>query len=335
MAFSVLRGMEMGKKAWKSLLMGLIGALVLVPLSLKAQQEAVGLRMDVDNHEVAVGDKLTVTIEFKQVGNGNSSILSGPSIPTPEHFEIQGESTGTQVVIINNQSTMISTTRLTLAATTPGNESLGPASLIYQDLAMKKKTLSSNTVNVTVTEKTGFSFFGGKKNTPTENSANSPPPNPDDLRGLKPLLPEMVNIARYTLWTVVLLLVIGFFLWQFLKPRKASPSLPVPMGIEAQFRDAWKKLGNEDLTAKEFCLGLSKLVRECLQYRYQFPAVNDTTEEILREMGKRKASDDERVAIEKCLKTCDRVLYADGNLTGRDNLRAYASTVLPKAARNS
>lgn len=308
----------------------------LVALPIGAQQETIGIRMDVDNRQVEVGDKLYVTIEFKQLGNGNSQVVSGPSIPTPEHFEIRGQTAYTQVVMINQQSTMIYTTKLTLVATTPGNESLGPASLIFQDPAMKKKEIKSNTVNVTVVEKSGFSLFGGKKkNPPTEPPDNNPSANPDDLRGLKPLLPEVVNLLRYALWTVVGLLIIGFFIWQFLKPRRPSSTSPVPMGVEAQFREAWKKLGNEDLSSKEFCLGLSKLVRECIQYRYQFPAVNYTTEEILREMSKRKSLDDEKAAIEKCLKTCDRVLHADGNLTGRDNLRTLASVILPKVQKNT
>ncbi len=311
----------------------LAGGLQTLPIH--AQDMTVGLRMDVDQRQVEVGDTLTLTIEFKQVGNANSSIVGGPTIPTPEHFEIQGESTGTQVEIINQESSVVSTTKLTLKATSPGDDTLGPASLTYKDEAQKNREIESNIVNVTVTPKSGFSLFGGKQKDESQTQANPPPNpsgNPDDLRGLKPLLPEAANIFRYILWTVVALLIAGFFLWQFLKPRHPSPAAPVFMGREAQLRDAWKKLGQEDLSAQEFCLGLSKLVRECVQYRYQFPAVNYTTEEILRETAKRKASDDERVAIEKCLRACDRVLHADGNLTGRDSLRTLASALLPKKA---
>ncbi len=39
-------------------------------------------------------------------------------------------------------------------------------------------------------------------------------------------------------------------------------------------------------------------------------------------------------AVEKCLKACDRVLYADGNLTGRDALKTLAANLLPKASNN-
>jgi len=41
-------------------------------------------------------------------------------------------------------------------------------------------------------------------------------------------------------------------------------------------------------------------------------------------------TDNERSAVEKCLKTSDRVLYADGNLTGRETLRSVCAVLLPK-----
>lgn len=305
-------------------------ALFQIPLPLAAQQDTVGLRLDADKREVAVGETLTLTIEFKQLGTGNSTVSGEPSIPTPQNFEIRGQESATQVSIINQQTAMISTTKLTLAAMKTGDETLGPAVLIYQDDAGIKKEIKSNVVTVKVVEK------NGKKNdeAPEANPQSSnPPSNPDELRDLKPLLPESFNFLRLLIWSLVAILIVGFVWWQFRKPRKTGPP-PIPLGTEARLRDAWKKLANENLSSKEFCLGLSSLVRECLQYRYQLPAVYSTTEEILKAVSSRKASDDEKAAIEKCLRTCDRVLHADGNLTGRDNLRALCSVLLPKISRN-
>jgi hypothetical protein len=131
---------------------------------------------------------------------------------------------------------------------------------------------------------------------------------------------------------LVLFLIVGFVWRQLRKP--AGSAVAAPLGKAAQLKDAWKKLGNEELSSKEFCLGLSSLVRECLQYRFGFSAVDFTTEEILKEVQKNKMSDDEKTAAEKCLKTCDRVLYADGNLTGRDNLRTLCSALLPKVPKS-
>jgi len=305
-----------------------------------AQQAEVGLRMDVDKRQVEVGEHLTLTLEIKQIGSGNVSVMGEPQISTPENFEIRGQSSSTQVTIINQQTAAISTTKLDLVATKPGSETLGPALLIYQDPSLKKKEIKSNQVTVTVVEKTGFSLFGKKKSANPSTQAQTAP-NPaavmnqpvlDDLRGIKPLLPESFMLIKTIFWVTLLALIVGF-VWRQLRKPTGSATAP-PMGKATQLKDAWKKLGNDELTGKEFCLGLSNLIRECLQYRFGFPAVHYTTEEILKTLPKYKLTDDEFVAAEKCLKACDRVLHADANLTGRDNLRAYCSALLPKVPKS-
>lgn len=285
----------------------------LVALPVPAQQDqTIGLKMDVDKRQVEVGDHLTVSIEFKQIGTGGNSATGEPSISTPEHFEIQGQSSATQVTIVNQQEAMVSTTRLSLVATKAGDETLGPALLIYQDPQGQKHEIKSNVVTVTVVEKSGFSIFGKKKSDPTPTPELTPQES-DEPRDVKPLLNDSYNGLRVLFWLVVAALIAGFVWWHFRQKGPAASSPVVPLGKAAQLRDSWKKLSNEDLSSKEFCLGLSALVRECLQYRFGFPAVHYTTGEILKELEKSKATDDEKIAAEKCLKTCDRVLHADGN----------------------
>jgi hypothetical protein len=312
-------------------------ALFVLPSLLWAQAAEVGLRMDVDKRQVEVGDSLTLTLEFKQLGSGNASVIQEPSIPTPENFEIRGTSSSTQVMIINRQTAAVSTTRLTLVANKVGTETLGPALLIYQDAQGQKKEMKSNIVTVTVVEKTGFSFFGKKK------AENPPPPaqpsaapasvSADDLRGIKGLPPESFPWFKVTFCLVLLAVIVGFIWRQLSKPAKKTVKA-APQGKAAELREALKKLGDEKLSAKEFCLGLSNVLRECLEYRFDFSALDYTSEEILKELKKQKVSEEEQTTVEKCLKTCDRVLYADGNLTGRDNLRAACSSLLPKANKN-
>ncbi len=322
----------MKKKFKLSFFFALAWGAVLLAVPLMAQQGAtIGLRMDVDKRQVEVGDHLTLSIEFKQIGSGYSA--SGePQISTPEHFEIQGQSSSTQVTIVNQQEAMISTTHLSLVATKVGDETLGPALLIYQDPQGQKHEIKSNVVTVSVVEKTGFSLFG-KKNTPTP-TPEATPDESDAPRDVKPLLNDSHTGLRVAFWLFFAALVAGFIWWHFRQKGPDTPRPVAPMGTEAELRDRWKKLSKEDLSSNEFCLGLSSLVRECLQYKFDFPAVDCTTEEILRSLKKFKISDDMFVAAEKCLKTCDRVLYADGNLTGRDNLRALCSALLPKAPKS-
>ena len=306
-------------------------ALAALPSSAGSQQGSGNYQLDVDKLEVEVGETLNLAAAYKQSGSANFNLTAQPAIPTPEHFQIQSQSNSQQVFMVNQQSGLIFTTQFTLVATKPGEETLGPAVLTYQDPSGKNRQLQSNTVTVKVVEKSRFSIFGKKKD------ENPPSPNlqanPDELSGVKPLGPDDASWLRYVIWPLVILAIGGFIWWQYRKTAKPGGPPPIPMGTGAQLRDKWKKLGNEDLDPHEFCLGLSSLVRECLQYRYAFPAMNFTTQQILKEMASRKAPDDEKAALEKCLKTCDRVLHADGNLTGRDNLRAIASALLPKVPR--
>lgn len=308
--------------------------LAAAPGFLSAQVE-VGLKMDVDKRELQVGDSLTLTLDFKQVGTSNSAVVQEPSIPSSENFAIQGDFSSNRVQMLGNKVTAISTTTYRMVATKAGTVQLGPALLIYQDPDGKRREMKSNIVTVTVTEKTGFSLFGKKKEEPTPPAAGAAPmavPSPDDLRGIKGLPPDSFSWISFVFWLIVLIVIIGF-VWRQFRKKAAGPMI-VPVGKADELRRAWKKLGDDKLEPKEFALGLSNLVRECLQYRFGFAAVDCTTEEILRELSKIKVSDDEENAVEKCLKTSDRVLYADGNLSGREALRIACAVLLPEIKKN-
>jgi hypothetical protein len=290
-----------------------------------------GLRLLVDQREVEVGSSVKVSIEFRHIGN-ESVAMGSPQLPALEHFQMGwATSSFTNVAYNQGKEVVTSTNQFDLKAVSEGEQTLGPALLIYQDSHGKKIELRSNQVTIKVVPKTGFSIFGKKK-------AGAQPPvptaTPEDLSDLKPLMPESHLLLRFLVWGAVALLVLGFVLWKFFLSKPSAPATAPTPGKAAQLRDRWKKLADEDLSSKEFCEGLSSLARECVQYRYGFQAVNFTTEEVLRAMAKVKSTDDERVAVDKILRTCDRVLHADANLTGRDNLRALCSALLPKVPKS-
>jgi hypothetical protein len=233
--------------------------------------------------------------------------------------------------MINGQTVQVSTTRFELVASNPGEAVLGPALLIYEDEQGKRKQIKSNEIHVTVVPKTGFSLFGKKTEPPTPSAPPQTTPSVDDLRAIKGLPPEFPWL-RLIFWSAVLILAAGF-IWRKLVKAGKKPTQAVPPGKAAELRVALKKL-DDDMPSKEFCLGLSNIVRECLQFRFGFPAVDCTSEEISRELSKLKLSEEDKAATEKCLRTCDRFLYADGNLTGRDALRTACSLLLPKGPKN-
>src|ERR1039458_1104962 len=100
----------------KTLFLGFALAMVLAT-KLFAQQEAVSLRMDVDKRQVEVGDSLTLKVESKQIGSGNVSVMGEPEIPTPENFEIRGQSSFTSITMLNQNTVATTTTEKHLVAT--------------------------------------------------------------------------------------------------------------------------------------------------------------------------------------------------------------------------
>jgi len=329
------KGKKMKRRlSWVSLaLLGIFFLTASLGAQAPSQGEEVGLRLDVDKRQVEVGESLSLTIEFKQLAVGGNVVSANPNLPTPELFQPRGSSSSTQVTIVNQKTAQVTTTRVTLEAVKPGSETLGPASVIFQDPSGKRREITSNVINVTVTEKKAFSLFGGSKPASSPD-ANQPPvaasPADNALRGLKPLLPDpFVLFLRIGIWILVLVLIVGFIAWKVWGTKKKASTAP-SLGQAGILREAWKKLSNEDLSSEDFCRSLSSIVRECLEYHFGFEAEDYTTEEIFRELKNHEPTPKQMEAVEKCLKACDRVLYADGNLTGRDTLRTLASNLLPK-----
>ena len=202
------------------ILWGLLGC----PASLRADDNQVGLQMEVDKRQVEVGDTLTVTLDFKQTGSGNSMVIQDPSIPTPEHFEIRGTSSSTRLVMMNQQMYQVSTTQFTLVATQPGQETLGPASMVYQDAKLGKRELQSNGTLVTVVAKSAFSLFGNSSSTPNAPAAVSAAS--DQLRDVKPLLPESFAFLGWIILFLIILLTAGLIYRRSRRSEKKTVSIP-------------------------------------------------------------------------------------------------------------
>ena len=302
-----------------------------------------GLRLDVDKRQVTVGESLHLTLEFRRMGSGGSAVLRQPSIATLEHFEVRGTSSSTQVVMDNQQMVEISSTRIVLVATQPGTETIGPAVMVYEDPQKGPQELKSNGVMVTVNEKSKLGLFAKKK--PSEDAAPAPPqaqapasavpPSApqDELRDIKPLLMGGIGwFLRVLFWLIVAVLAGWFVYHQVRKWRVQKPKTESAKSDAALLREKYRKLSAAEGESKEYCLALSELLRACLNHRHGFSAQDLTTEEVMAEARKRALSAGDVEKVEKCLTTCDRVLYADGTLTLKDkqNLKSMVGDFVPK-----
>ncbi len=300
-------------------------------------QEQVGLRLEVDKRQVSVGDTLTVKIEFRRMGAGQGYSMGEPAIQTLENFDVRGSSISTSVMMVNGQMSQVSTKNIRLEATKPGEVTLGPAIVLDDDGQQGRREIKSNTVLVTVTPRGAFSLFKKKKATPPPSasaapSASASAASPDELRDIRGLMP-----APGFPWGWLLgLLAVGalaFWAYRRWKGKAAGGTAERTKGPAETLRERYRALSRSEGTGEEFCRAASALARSCLQYRYEFAAEDSTTSEVMAELKRRKVSEAVKDSVERCLKTCDRVLYAEGNLSAaaRESTLQAVSNLLPKA----
>jgi len=293
--------------------------------------DEVGLKLDVDKREVEVGDSLTVTLEFRRMGGGGQIVSQRPSIPAMESFDIQGNSSSTQIMMINGQMTEVSKSSYRLTALKPGEVTIGPALMIVQDAQLGKRELKSNTALVTVKPKRAFKLFGHSAH-PAPTAAIQAPSaaTPDDLKDIKGVQPLPSFDWSWLFWAAVALLAGGWIYRRW--KRKPVGSVEHPLGSGEALRDRYKKMVKADLDSKTFCREAASLARSALGFRYGFPAEDWTTSEILSELGKYKSGGSIQDSAEKCLKVTDRILYAEGILssTAREAVLQALSSLMPR-----
>lgn len=325
-------------KRWIACLL-LAGGACLPSWAATPAMEESGLRLEVDKRQVEVGDTVNVTLEYKRLasGVGGFSSSGGPSIPTLDNFDVRGTSTATRVMMVNNQMSEVSTTRIRLVATKPGEATLGPAIVIGDDPKLGRREVKSNTAVVTVSPKSGFSLFRHKKEEAqapaSAPQAQAPAASPDDLRDIHGLIQPPSFPWGWIVWPLLLATVAAYLIYRRLR-RPTGAGIPAkPKGPAEALRERYRALGRSEASGEVFCRSASALARACLQYRYGFSAEDFTTSEVLAELKRQKAAEAVRESVEKCLKTCDRILYAEGVLSAaaRESTLQALANLLPKA----
>lgn len=307
---------------------------------LRAQQAQMGLRLDVDKREVKVGEKIRLTVEFRRVGSGNILVIRQPTIATPERFTITSRSASTQIAMDGQNAVEISTVKYTLEADREGVETLGPAVMVFQVPGQQPEEVRSNSINVTVLPKASLNPFAKKEPTPTPAAQEPVPPPPpaagppsEDIRDLKSLLFSGIGWVLHVLFWLILailgLWLLARVLAKLWKSRRVAAAVPKPGSV---LRERFRRLSDEGLSGRDFSLAVSELVRECLRLRYGISAPDMTTGEVGRALKAARAEAELAERALEVLRSCDRVLYADGTLTLKDrqSMRSTAGDLLPK-----
>jgi hypothetical protein len=156
-----------------------------------------------------------------------------------------------------------------------------------------------------------------------------------DIHDIKPAL-SMGPDLQWLFWVLALLVLLGLVLllwrlWHHRKaPRPVEPApLPIPPDTEAY--EALDTLAAQgDISAKQFYFRLSAIIRRYIERRYDFPAAEMTTEELLPRINRLQLNKDLADTLKIFCRSADPIKFAgehcDGNQM-RDDLAFARSFV--------
>ncbi|MGA1875872.1 MAG: BatD family protein [bacterium] len=279
-------------------IMGIVlGSLFLVSQPVPAdRQSPVVIESNVDKAEVTVGDPIHYTI--------NLMMEKGITILWPQfgtelgQFEIQEYQRGdpTEQEGLISQSIMY-----TIAAYDTGSYRIPPVKFPYRTKEGKEGAVSTEEIEILV------------KAVAPEDAADI-----KDIKGPLSMKGNWFPSRRALLWFGLVLCIVFLILgarWYLRKKGSPQPvhsdqPLPPPHEVAlAELKRIWDIFLKEK-QIKEFYLQLSEILRQYLSRRYQITALEETTEELLRELHKQSLHWQQRSLISNFLADCDIVKFA-------------------------
>ena len=288
-----------------SLLVSLVLTLVLVD-GVWAQGTS-ELVLSVSPSQVSSGDRVAVTLEVKSAG-GSSVSIGNVSIPGTDAWRLVGNSNRTSVQSINGQSMVSTLVTQTFVVPSEGTYTLGPAT-------MQGVSGESNTVVVNVG--TGSS---GQLTAPTvtpslSNTIGGVSVSPQPTEAIRVIKDtravDSVEDTQGREWDsslivngAILVIVAGLilYLWRRYKQYQGPVSVRTSE-VLAEPVMVWD-MGSQYLdTAADVKAATMKYVHR----KYRIATGSKTTEEVIRELQKKKAT--EVFRIEKLLRDCDKARF--------------------------
>lgn len=139
----------------------------------------------------------------------------------------------------------------------------------------------------------------------------------DDIRGPKPLIEipapgPATPWLTYAVWGLVLVVVIGVFVWWFM--RRRAPGVTAADRARRELDQLGRDSGS--MSAGDFAAAASQVVRVFIEKRFGLAAPKRTTEEFLMECSKGgedrlRSSGDQ---LREFLRSCDKAKFAAAEL---------------------
>ncbi len=273
---------------------------------LKAQAS---VSAQLDKSKILIGDQIQLTVNVKLEDDTHSSIkdISFEAIDTVSGVELIKTSDLMQV----DKTTGLWEKTVVLTAFEEGTYNLPPAKAILS-INGNDKILNANSLAFSVT-------------TPEVTEET-------ELQPIKGLHKEPINFWDVLPYLAGLLVLIGIFTWvRYLRRRKSGePEEDIPEIILPPDEIALTKLHDLDKKQlwqqgkiKDFQSELTFILREYLEGRYEIPALESTTYEIIKELKDREISKEQTSNLKQILETADLVKFAKSEPPIEINQQAF------------
>jgi len=280
----------------------LVLAMLALPLCASAAQ--VAAKAEVSRTEVAKGE--TFSYKLSIISEGQAGTPAQLSPPDFTGFDVTGRFQTTSVKVIEGKQRSVTELELRMSSDLPGEHLISPARVVLTDPATgKQEEIKSNPVKVTVLEKGPGLMKGIEEDI-------------KDIKAPKSFM-ERVRLFFYGLMFLVALVFIallGLALYMVKRrkedkrPTVPAPIVSAPLSAHEEVLEALRLAEGLRADPKAFYTAVIEAIRIYLKKKYDIPATEATTTEIMAEARKSSLPADARDRLWALLGEADLVKFA-------------------------
>lgn len=291
--------------------------IVLLILTFPALASAYQVSMTAEASKAQVTKGETFTYKLSIIEEGQADQPANLVPPDFTGFSVTGTFSSTSVKVIQNKARTVTEQEYRLSSDLPGDHVIPPAKIILKDVKTgKEQEITSNPVKVTVLEKSPGLLKGIQEDI-------------RDIKAPKSFI-DKVRLFFYFMAMIVvlvLLFLVGLAVYMVRRrkadkrPRATAPIISAPLSAREEALEALRLAESYKPDPKAFYSAVVEAVRVYLKKRYDIPATEATTTEIMAEARKSSLPASAQDKLWALLGEADLVKFAKHEPTEEEKTR--------------